>query len=247
MLIPNILLQQLEELLAEVRTTQQHELKPLHRLHLYHTFNEFIDLSGSLYTRLVETNQLDLPKGQQKYIRLAILTARYVLPVWQQAVPAMVARDDTLPVDLPQMMLDMAEGVLNSTVSPNEANNALCDDFYHAMGAIAYDVTYEVWCASNAAYSALKAVLGYKPFRIDEIDVSVSDDTLSPGDGDVALSALNAFTASDNDAPGVWAFTTKSHSPLSFDIQKRLEFWEWWLTEAIPQAWELAQETYKPE
>jgi hypothetical protein len=29
----------------------------------------------------------------------------------------------------------------------------------------------------------------------------------------------------------------------NFDPQKRLEFWEWWLTEAIPQAWELAQQS----
>lgn len=33
----------------------------------------------------------------------------------------------------------------------------------------------------------------------------------------------------------------KNFVPYSVDLPKALEFWEWWLTEAIPQAWELAQ------
>ncbi len=27
-----------------------------------------------------------------------------------------------------------------------------------------------------------------------------------------------------------------------FDFEKRLEFWEWWLTEAVPAAWKMAEE-----
>jgi hypothetical protein len=32
---------------------------------------------------------------------------------------------------------------------------------------------------------------------------------------------------------------------IEFDDRKRLEFWEWWLTEAIPQAWDLGQDSYQ--
>jgi hypothetical protein len=41
----------------------------------------------------------------------------------------------------------------------------------------------------------------------------------------------------------------KEHQPsddilnIEYSLQKRLEFWEWWLTEAIPEAWELAQQS----
>lgn len=27
-------------------------------------------------------------------------------------------------------------------------------------------------------------------------------------------------------------------------LEERIEFWEWWLTEAIPQAWELAEKGF---
>ncbi len=36
----------------------------------------------------------------------------------------------------------------------------------------------------------------------------------------------------------------KTFKEIIFDPIKRLEFWEWWLTEAIPQAWEMAEQTY---
>ena len=36
----------------------------------------------------------------------------------------------------------------------------------------------------------------------------------------------------------------KTFKQLIFDPIKRLEFWEWWLTEAVPQAWEIAEQTY---
>jgi hypothetical protein len=36
---------------------------------------------------------------------------------------------------------------------------------------------------------------------------------------------------------------SQNYKPLEFDSIKRLEFWEWWLTEAIPQAWELAEKS----
>lgn len=37
---------------------------------------------------------------------------------------------------------------------------------------------------------------------------------------------------------------TKSYQQQTFDPTKRLEFWQWWLTEAIPQAWEMANQTF---
>jgi len=34
----------------------------------------------------------------------------------------------------------------------------------------------------------------------------------------------------------------RNYIPIGADLDRALEFWEWWLTEAIPQAWELAQQ-----
>jgi hypothetical protein len=61
---------------------------------------------------------------------------------------------------------------------------------------------------------------------------------------DFATNAVNAQSAIDNNPPGMWTTDiSEGILPIEFDLQKRLGFWEWWLTEAIPQAWQLAQET----
>ncbi len=59
---------------------------------------------------------------------------------------------------------------------------------------------------------------------------------------DYASEAANAISAIPNPTFRDWQ---NSDIPISFDKKKRLEFWEWWLTEAIPQAWDLAQTSYQ--
>lgn len=61
-------------------------------------------------------------------------------------------------------------------------------------------------------------------------------------DKDFVTAAVKAYTAIDRNPLGEYKLW-----PDEFDAKKRLEFWEWWLTEAIPQAWELAKQSKLPK
>jgi hypothetical protein len=85
--------------------------------------------------------------------------------------------------------------------------------------------------------------------RFDTVSLAQDDliDSIDFSKDDFAAFAERAYTSFDENAPGLWAKKyppyIKQYKPLSIDTQKRLEFWEWWLTEAIPQAWELAHKS----
>jgi len=63
-------------------------------------------------------------------------------------------------------------------------------------------------------------------------------------DNDAAQSAVVAYSIVDDSEPGDWRthFRKTRNKEWIFDFEKRLEFWEWWLTEAVPAAWRMAEE-----
>lgn len=131
--------------------------------------------------------------------------------------------------ELPQYTLDLAEAVWRGAVDPAAAlpylglidqimgtNLGLADD---ELPTRAFDVL-------AATYEALSQVLGFGPFD----GVAISPDTREAA----LLGSDAAAAAAVRAASGVFDdfFATES-----FDPQRQRAFWEWWLTEAIPQAW----------
>lgn len=216
-------------LLIDISVKETHDnpdiILPLsRRRELYQLLHPAIDLSGNRYKHFINTGNFINLAPYHAYGELAILTAHYTLPIWENAVPIIVARDETIPKDVPHIMLLLARQVLEGSVSPQNANILFSHDYYHMLGAISHDVPYAPWEAAYAAYNALGMILGVNPFQ---------------GERDVAVTAMHAYAASDvsNDpeeslGPG--------HKPIWFDNEKCVIFWEWWLTEAIPEAWERA-------
>ena len=90
----------------------------------------------------------------------------------------------------------------------------------------------------NTAYKTIGLVLGCKPFLLKKITTSITDPTLSGGEADFALSAMQAYTIVDENKPGRWLHLNHKALALQVDTQKRLEFWQWWLLEALPHAWQ---------
>jgi hypothetical protein len=136
----------------------------------------------------------------------------------------------------------MAQDLVHQKIPFEEANGFFCNEFYNEIGALAYSVKYEAWCVVNVAYKTLGSGLGVEPFRFQEITLESNDQTLPMSNADFALSAMKAYTVIDENKPGAWASTKIKPLPFKVDNQKKLEFWQWWLTEAIPQAWEMANQ-----
>ncbi|MBN1312181.1 MAG: hypothetical protein JXB30_12245 [Anaerolineae bacterium] len=216
------------EALAEMDADPQHRLAHQRRRQIYDAFK-----------RLVH------PPGQRACGWLAVITARRVLPLFQQEYP-----EDTLPQDL----LDAAIGALQGSVD-DEAADDLQDEGYHASGNTwGYDemeITWNADLAGRAAYHALKEARGQVPLsNLDRIhtlgEVSFPSGEFSeypqPIRGDQFTDEdLCGIESSDAAAAAAVAFACRPDGPLC-DPSKLREFWTWWLTEAVPEAWETAQE-----
>lgn len=216
---------------AEMQQHPAHHVLPIQRLKLYAALEPL--------TQSEETIQP--VRG-----RLAIATARYVLPIWYQAIPIL---GDTEPaIDwgdwvqhypltdaLPEWMIQRAEAVLLGTVDMETARED-SGDLWYVLGDFYDDIVEErtvapeeAWYVCKAAYQALSEVLGgLESLEIDPtLPHPVTDKDLENWQLDGAGAAMNAFAGVGPDGPDT--------------VTKRRTFWEWWLTEAIPAVWAAAQ------
>jgi hypothetical protein len=178
---------------------------------------------------------------------LTLLSTQKVLFIWEQIEPT---------DNLPQRMLNVAENVLKENMNVEEARMMFLFEFHEEAGERIFaeydEIRYKVEHVCEAAYDALRVTLGGKPFegcKMKDIDEGIVDEKLDYCWGDSASSAVIAFSGSDIIALqplGNRVAKISAISPPRLHPQKRLEFWTWWLTEAIPQAWELAHTTYRP-
>ncbi len=200
---------------------------------------------------------------------LAILTAEKVLPIWEKyGVPE---KDNQNYSYAPNKMLIVARGVLNKSIDADQAKGDLREKFYFGMSGISKYVTETVYYSMEVAYIALElAITGLEEgliyidiknqnqrseerlaFETDEdkrfLEAASNLNPIFIAQTDFAVKALIAFAAKDINEPGKWSYTrhdpNQEFVPLKNDPPKELEFWEWWLTEAIPKAWELAQQS----
>jgi hypothetical protein len=215
--------------LAEVNAEPKHRLSHQRRRKLYDLFKTFSDLNTH---RAIQW--------------LAVITAQRVLPLFQQEFP-----DDTLPEEL----INAAIGVLKGKVNDTTADD-IQDQGYQASGASwGYDeetITWNADLAGSAAYHALMESRGQEPFehldKIFEIGVVsvpsgnwVDKYPKPKGADQLTDESLCQFPNSDTAGVAAVAFSCRSDGPIC-DTLKLKEFWVWWLTEAIPKAWEMAQE-----
>jgi hypothetical protein len=157
-------------------------------------------------------------------------------------------------------VLQIAKNLLQHNISFEEAEIEY-GGLYLADETVDRRATQEVGAAFMAAYEAVNFILfGPRSRIIPENEV----------DDSFVAAALVAYTVTDKNPPGAFAvdpgavlinlaemskqihehgkpdpsfsmeYAEQEVIPLEYNLQKRLEFWEWWLTEAIPKAWELA-------
>lgn len=163
---------------------------------------------------------------------LAVITARHVLSIFEQALP-----DE----DNPRKLIEMAETTLRGKLYVEDAIHEAAEGHEIAgrlWGHEETEVTWNVYLAGTAAHRALEEAAGMDHFKKmswirggdspDQGGQSVPfdqlpDEILAEQLGDAASAAAVAY-AYDTDQ-------------LKCDSKKLLEFWYWWLTEAIPAAW----------
>lgn len=161
------------------------------------------------------------PKGREVRSRLEIMTARKVAPFWQEVWP-----ERLLPHHLVQQATDVLEGTAHSEAVRAEANDAWVEQ-EKLETQTSDDREARAFYATQATIEAVFYVTGLDRWEGVEIGAHENDADLDPWSSDTALYAAAAYSG----AP--WN-ETSNHD-------RRLEFWLWWLSEAISEAW---QETH---
>jgi hypothetical protein len=220
------------EALTAVRKHPKHQFPPLERRKIYEAF-------GSRENLIV-----DRACGW-----LGIITAKRVLPIFTAKYP-----QDKLP----ERLIRLAERVVRATLDKNSWRvQKYLDYSYHASGNSwgydEYDLPLNVDLAGYAARKALGEAIGGKYLHnLDNYAIVGASFSFTDG-----LSGLFNFqrevrgsqltdeqlaTIEVGDTASAAAVASAySKNSIRCHPKKLLAFWEWWLLEAIPLAWEKAE------
>ncbi len=221
----------LDEALQIVQTHPNHELGQNERRIIYETLRS-------------------IPRGEVACRWLAILAAQRVLPIYEHALTTIneYQENDEFGVNAvqkPRYMLHAVEQVMLGLIARESVKEAW-DDFYHFLHIgldkrvpyLALSATYEAVCEAMGTIPLHNQVS--KAVHLDKGTTEyVSSDKWT--DEELAGAGANAADAAVN---AVYAYAQIAGT-RQFDYQKVLEFWRWWLEEAIPQAWKKAGETQR--
>lgn len=159
------------------------------------------------------------PTSYQIRGRLALSCAHLVLGVWQRTRPS----DDRA-----ERLLSLAEQVLagerDHRTAKKEADKAW-DWLNNDYGERTEELPEGCFFALAAIVEAVYVVIGRDRFQDAATHENDTDADLDPWGGDTALWVATAL------AGPVWSQDQGNHS------FGRLDFWRWWLTEAIPSAY----------
>lgn len=229
-----------------VRSADNHQLSFEGRLILYREFG--LHQTDDVLDKTTGNWHLVLTPAACVLGWLAILTARKVLPFWDPSNLPLEARNDIYSCG-PYEMLEVAEKALLRKITADEAKDDLLGKFYYGLSGKEHFLTDRALnangAANGAAYDALETVVyGLESFE------KVSDDFASYAMKAAALlnsprkdSTLNPeFFGLEVDVVFNADFKGSLFlkEPEIYSSEKALDFWEWWLSEAIPRAWELA-------
>jgi hypothetical protein len=140
-----------------------------------------------------------------------------------------------------QRMIDIAEDVMMGVLVSKYAGQVASGYYYEVMSWDIANEPSDAYFAWWAAYLALGASAGNKP-----LEHSVGEPVGAPGNNleirwstewdDLKLVQHGKYAA-DFAVYAAYAFAYQSDTQ-DYSVQKLREFWQWWLTEAIEQAWD---------
>jgi hypothetical protein len=156
-------------------------------------------------------------RGENILKWLAIITAERTVGFWDREAPEYYQ---------PHNLLKLGRRVLEGEANTSHADQVASDawEYYDELGGT--DIDTKALFAATACLEALYRVAGLDRWVDVVISEIEADSDLDPWSSDVAVWAVSAFAG-----PSGRIWTERS------DSEKRLEFWLWWLEEAIPAAW----------
>ena len=154
--------------------------------------------------------------GLLRRTALATVATQHVLPIWESVWP----HDHS-----PQSILAEAEQVLQQIVDKRTAWKDRQQFWVMFLDLGNENEQYQIVSAVGfSAVQALTTAIQDERFDQSNIDYSLTDTDIDPDEMDSSFFAAAAYA----NGP-IWEADS--------DATKRQEFWEWWLNQAVPSAW----------
>ncbi len=227
MSMPQVLQQLIAQELKLVRENPKHLVPPIARQTIYETFNLSSHLSNDAVRKWLE-----------------VLTVKHILPIWKNW------HEDWSLYPTPEQLVEIAQSKLEGKLDRNVRTDieSTAREMSDLTGESLDSPFYPTWCVFEAAVSLSTSTR-------DDL-INESDEDWKSSSDDVTRYALIVYAGRiDSQITNAkelqnfwewWYYESHQNTVLPwkhyFDPQACLEFWEWWLTEAIPQAWELANQ-----
>ncbi|NER33932.1 MAG: hypothetical protein F6J93_07780 [Oscillatoria sp. SIO1A7] len=157
--------------------------------------------------------------GHKRRTMLAIITANRVLDIWE----SIWWQDDT-----PHCLLGAARLTIAQKLEHSQAR-AYRNEIWTKLENMASEPNHQGFeyqkaiAAGLSAVSALSTALDDEAFDRERIDEELTDADTDAYESDSSFWAAIAYAGATWEANG--------------DRNKRREFWQWWLTEAVKNAW----------
>ncbi|WP_186002203.1 Imm5 family immunity protein [Corallococcus sp. Z5C101001] len=159
-----------------------------------------------------------LGPGHARRMVLALETARHVLPLWESKY----LQDRT-----PHTALDFAEEMRVARCEKSEGQDLWQQAWNHMVELSCSDEEdLRGVAAGFSAVQALCTCIEDELFPLAEVDEKLRDNQVDAEDMDAS-----AFASAACAGGPVWDVLS--------DSARRLQFWEWWLSEAVPNAYRL--------
>jgi hypothetical protein len=237
--------------LNEINRSEKHILGKDIRHSIYSAICPDIDAGMRFFDRLKRSAIEGWPPGFRHFAQLVIRTAKHAFPIFESYAKQFETHDNPLRelIALPEKILKVAGDVVTGSIEIDDASLLLSGDFYYGTSGIGDAFTYPVSCAGMAASDALKMILyGYfgdvahhaveAYSAIDENPRGVWFRNYYPIDmiNPEFYASYFLDEATNEDRKTGYPSIYQPPIPIRYDLQKRFDFWRWWLTEAIEKA-----------
>lgn len=169
---------------------------------------------------VLDGNRAVAGSGVRRRAALAIAAAEHVLPLWEGVRPG-----DSRP----RAALALARQYLDGTADFRAAKRWQGKFLTDLDDLVAGEDSDPALRAGFAAAKAITTALHDELFEPAERDEDVSDEALDPDQWDAAYFAAMSFAGG-----AIWEDGS--------DPERRREFWQWYLKDAVPRAWDAVPE-----
>ena len=192
-------------------------------------------------SKIPKITKMPLVKPDFVIIYLAIITFKHVFTVIEDRQVYKRQNLGRLPYKIPEEVVNILELVLEKRIDFMDAQNkinAILDTYEEDLRVLENITTKNVFRIFEIGQLITHMVFS---------KIAIEPSFPTPGYGTFVFSAFEAWALQDNNNVGDWVKNLygtyiENYTDITIDKQKASEFWIWWLTEAIPQAWKMGDD-----